>query len=135
MVRQACTAPLLLALLAAPAAASAADCFEEISPSELLLALQSDEPPPVLIDVRTTVEYHSPIGHIEGAISIPIHTLMRRLDELEGVRDQAVVLICFSGHRSVIAGDLLCDHGFAQLINLDGGMLRWHRLGYPVERE
>lgn len=62
----------------------------------------------LLLDVRTPGEYA--LGHIEGAINIPVDALRERLGELE--RDMPVYLYCQSGQRSYVASRILAEHGF-----------------------
>jgi rhodanese-related sulfurtransferase len=89
-------------------------------------------PAPVqILDVRETAEFTGPLGHIEGAVLIPLGELAGRLDELR--RDRPVVAVCRAGSRSAQATAILQQAGFAEVANLNGGMLRWRAEGYPVE--
>jgi glyoxylase-like metal-dependent hydrolase (beta-lactamase superfamily II) len=89
-------------------------------------------PEPVqILDVRETAEFTGPLGHIEGAMLIPLGELAGRLDELR--RDRPVVAVCRAGSRSAQATAILQQAGFAEVANLNGGMLRWRAEGYPVE--
>jgi glyoxylase-like metal-dependent hydrolase (beta-lactamase superfamily II) len=89
-------------------------------------------PEPVqILDVRETAEFTGPLGHIEGAVLIPLGELAGRLDELR--RDRPVVAVCRAGSRSAQATAILQQAGFAEVANLNGGMLRWRAEGYPVE--
>ena len=84
-----------------------------------------------VLDVRELDEYRGPLGHIRGAILIPLSELPTRADELQ--RDRPVVTVCRSGARSSQAVVLLQKSGFTHLANLAGGMLRWRAEGNPVE--
>ena len=84
-----------------------------------------------ILDVRETAEFTGPLGHIEGAVLIPLGELAGRLDELR--RDQPVVAVCRAGSRSAQATAILQQAGFGEVANLNGGMLRWRAEGYPVE--
>lgn len=75
-----------------------------------------------IIDVRELHEYEE---FNIGAQLIPLGTLPARLAELEGLKDQEVILHCRSGARSGNAKMFLMDHGFHQVRNLLGGMLAW----------
>lgn len=75
-----------------------------------------------IIDVRELHEYEE---FNIGAQLIPLGTLPARLAELEGLKDQEVILHCRSGARSGNAKMFLMDHGFNQVRNLLGGMLAW----------
>ncbi len=87
--------------------------------------------PVQVIDVREPDEYVGPLGHIRGARLIPLGTLLARIDELP--RDQPLVIVCRSGARSGQATQLLQRSGFANVANLNGGMLRWRGEGHAVE--
>ena len=84
-----------------------------------------------VLDVREQDEYRGPLGHIRGAILIPLSELPARADELQ--RDRPVVAVCRSGARSAQAVVLLQKAGFTDVANLAGGMLRWRAEGNPVE--
>jgi len=74
-----------------------------------------------LIDVRETYEYE--IARIPGARLIPLGELQAHLDELP--RDGTLVLQCHSGGRSEHATILLREAGFANAMNLEGGIDAW----------
>jgi rhodanese-related sulfurtransferase len=84
-----------------------------------------------ILDVREPTEFTGPLGHIEGAVLIPLGELAGRLEELR--RDRPVVAVCRAGSRSAQATVILQQAGFAEIANLNGGMLRWRAEGYPVE--
>ena len=78
----------------------------------------------IVLDVRTEEEYFGPLGHIEGAILIPINELENRLLELDEYRDETIYVVCRSGNRSGFGKDILNNNNF-DAINVDGGMLQW----------
>src|SRR3954451_7035801 len=84
-----------------------------------------------ILDVREPEEFTGPLGHIEGAILIPLGELAERADEL--AKDRPVVAVCRAGGRSAQATVLLQQAGFSDVANLTGGMLRWRAEGHPVE--
>jgi rhodanese-related sulfurtransferase len=100
----------------------------EIEPRELLLALEV-ESPPILLDVRTVIEWER--SRIEGAMSVPITSFADRLAALELDRARPVVAICLSAHRSVPAVRLLNERGY-RAAQLAGGMLAWWAAKLPV---
>lgn len=55
-----------------------------------------------VLDVRQQHEYQS--GHVPGAVNIPLHELLDRVDE---VSDEEVWVHCASGYRSSIAASIL----------------------------
>ena len=78
----------------------------------------------IVLDVRTEEEYYGPLGHIDGAILIPINELENRLIELDKYRDNTIYVVCRSGNRSGFGKDILNNNNFTA-INVDGGMLQW----------
>jgi glyoxylase-like metal-dependent hydrolase (beta-lactamase superfamily II)/rhodanese-related sulfurtransferase len=91
-------------------------------------------PPPLLLDVREPEEFVGELGHIEGALLVPMDALEHRLPKLAGYVDRDVVVVCRAGARSASAGAILRRAGFGQVYNLEGGMLEWVSAGLPVQR-
>jgi phage shock protein E len=75
----------------------------------------------LLLDVRTRAEFG--VGHLPGAVNVPVQELGTRLDEV-GSRTRAIVVYCASGVRSTMAAASLRRAGFEQVINL-GPMSAW----------
>jgi rhodanese-related sulfurtransferase len=104
----------------------------QISADELMLRLSSAAPPLVL-DVREPEEFVGPLGHIKGALLIPLDLLELRLPKLAGYVDREIVLVCRAGARSASACAMLERAGFASVTNLAGGMLAWKDCDLPVQ--
>jgi rhodanese-related sulfurtransferase len=90
--------------------------------------------PPLLVDVREPEEFVGELGHIEGAILVPMDALEHRLPKLAGYVDREVVVVCRAGARSASAAAMLSRAGFSRVANLEGGMLAWARASLPVQR-
>jgi hydroxyacylglutathione hydrolase len=71
-----------------------------------------------LVDVRTQQEFEN--GHIEGALHVPVESVVARAGEIP--RDRPVATICESGYRSVLAASLLAGAGVAPILHVAGGM-------------
>jgi len=84
-----------------------------------------------ILDVREPQEFGGPLGHIRGAILIPLGELAERAGELG--RDRPIVALCRAGSRSAQATVILREAGFTDVANLAGGMLRWRAEGHAVE--
>lgn len=89
-----------------------------LAPAELFEELGGADPPRVL-DVRTHQEYA--LGHLEGAVNIPVDDLRDRLEEVPG--EAAIVLYCRSGYRSYVAQRILLNRGWTNVRNVQGGYL------------
>jgi len=80
-----------------------------------------------LIDVREPAEFI--VGHIQGAINLPLGTIERdglQLPKPAGAgRAGAVVFICRSGVRSARAIELAQRSGYSDVRHLEGGMRSW----------
>lgn len=79
----------------------------------------------LIVDVRTPQEFTGPLGHIDGAVLIPLQELKQRLPELEQYRQEEIIVVCRSGRRSGKAAILMEKKGFKAL-SIDGGMLKWN---------
>jgi sulfur dioxygenase len=84
-----------------------------------------------ILDVREPAEFNGPLGHIKGAVLIPLGELAERADEL--ARDRPIVALCRAGGRSAQATIILQQAGFKDVANLTGGMLRWRAEGHAVD--
>jgi len=78
---------------------------------------------PLLIDVREPWEFDT--CRITGSVSIPMRGIPARHQEIK--RDADVVVICHHGARSFQVGMFLEQNGFANVINLQGGVAAWAR--------
>ena len=84
-----------------------------------------------LIDVRTRQEFES--GHIAGALNWDIENgdFKRNLPSLD--KNRQVLVYCTVGGRSATAASLLQEAGFAQVLDLKGGIKAWKAAGLPTE--
>jgi glyoxylase-like metal-dependent hydrolase (beta-lactamase superfamily II)/rhodanese-related sulfurtransferase len=105
----------------------------QLSPQEVLLALQQPTPP-LLLDVREPEEFSGELGHIPGSLLLPLKELPSRAHELESYKHKDVIVICRAGVRSTTAAAILTGLGFDHVSNLKGGMLDWNDQRLPVER-
>lgn len=83
-----------------------------------------------IVDVREKDEFVGSLGHIDGAILIPLGELKTRASELS--KDKPIVAVCRSGARSAQAVQILEQNGFSKVANLAGGMIRWRGQRMPV---
>jgi NADPH-dependent 2,4-dienoyl-CoA reductase/sulfur reductase-like enzyme/rhodanese-related sulfurtransferase len=76
-----------------------------------------------ILDVRTKREFG--MGHIEGALNIPVDELRGNLDELD--RNSKIVVHCRTSYRSYLAYLILKNSGFKTVWNLNGSYMSWIR--------
>lgn len=100
----------------------------EVSPS---LAREMQQSGVRLIDVREPEEHA--LGYPEGALTIPRLELEQAPGRHHPDPAQAVLLICGSGKRSLLAAQSLADAGYARLISVAGGFAAWQAAGLPVQ--
>ncbi len=83
----------------------------------------------VLIDVRETAEFE--LEHIPGALLLPLSFLDPDLfPRIAGLK---LVMVCAIGKRSAAAAKQLMQAGFADVVNLSGGLDAWKQAGYETE--
>lgn len=82
----------------------------------------------VILDVRTPQELSGSLGHLSGAINIPVQELEKRMNELDKYKNKKMYVICRSGHRSGIATEILKKHSF-NAVNVRGGMAAYRENG------
>jgi rhodanese-related sulfurtransferase len=94
----------------------------EITAAELAARRGAGEEPLVL-DVREAWELQ--IARLPGVLHIPMNEIPGRLGELD--REAEVIVLCRSGGRSMQVAQFLERNGFANAVNLAGGILAWSR--------
>ena len=105
--------------------------IKSIEPQTVLQLIQKQQAP-VILDVRSAEEFAQ--GHIPGAINISYEALSKN-QLLNAYKEQDIVIYCRSGRRALIASKVLQAKGFKQLIDLNGHMIAWQQLHYPLFTE
>ncbi|MCB1929126.1 MAG: sulfurtransferase [Rhodocyclaceae bacterium] len=96
--------------------------MRQLRPGELKAWLDDDKRrPPVLLDVRETNEFE--YCRIDGSVLMPMGTVPARMAELDAAAP--TVVICHHGGRSMQVAMFLERQGFADVINLAGGVAAW----------
>lgn len=88
--------------------------------------------PPVVIDVRTSFEYHN--GHIPGCLNLPVYTLLFSRGKLPQDRQTLLVITYEHGPRAVLAKGMLGLLGYKNCDLLEGHMLGYRKKGLPLEK-
>lgn len=88
----------------------------------------------VWVDVRTESEFYGPMGHVPGALHVPLGmALMQFLEDADP--DKAYIFVCAHGFRSAKAAGLAREKGLSQVKNLKGGTEAWIQHNLPVVHE
>jgi len=94
--------------------------------------------PLLVIDVRSAGEFNGNLGHIPGSLNLDAAQLSDKLsqlsDQLEPYKNDPIVVTCRTQNRSPGAARILFQNGFKNLKILNGGLARWNRAEFPVER-
>ena len=97
--------------------------MRELSATQLQDYLASDNNNPLLLDVREPWEFR--VCQIQGSQLIPMGQIPTSLKSLDPQRE--TVVICHHGIRSRQVAMFLEYQGFADVINLAGGVDAWAR--------
>jgi ArsR family transcriptional regulator len=103
------------------------DSLEPVSREELLLRLNAGTA--TVLDVRPEDEFV--LGHLPGAINVPLRSLKQRLGELDSSQD--IVAYC-RGPYCVLAYEAAAElraQGFT-VHRLEDGFPEWRAAGFPV---
>ncbi|MFA6021658.1 MAG: rhodanese-like domain-containing protein [Rhodospirillales bacterium] len=92
----------------------------------------------LVLDVRSPEEFRGELGHIQGALNLPLPELSQRLaqlgGDLEAHKAAPVVVTCRTDNRSASAAGILKKAGFTNLSILTGGMTGWNKSKLPTSR-
>jgi len=87
----------------------------------------------LLVDVREPNELESVAFDVPDILHIPMSEFEQRWSEVP--KDREVVMVCQVGERSLKATYYLQYHGYTQVSNMGGGILKWTQKGFPVKGE
>jgi rhodanese-related sulfurtransferase/glyoxylase-like metal-dependent hydrolase (beta-lactamase superfamily II) len=107
------------------------DRVERLTVEEVHERWEADRGAIQLMDVRELDEWER--GHIPSSLHMPYHDVHGLPDGIDA--DRPVAAICSSGQRAAVAASLLKRYGAADVVHVvDGGVPRWERRGWPIER-
>lgn len=84
----------------------------------------------LMVDVREPEEVTEQAYAVKNVVNMPLSGIENHLSEIP--KNQQVILACRSGNRSGQAYEILKQHGFKNITNMEGGMLAWEENGYPI---
>lgn len=124
-------AVVIAAVLTLSACASDTAVFELTSATDAQELLTDAPAGLVVLDIRTPEEFAD--GHIAGARNLDFYEpdFAASLDALD--KDLPYFVYCRSGNRSSSAIETMKDLGFAEVYELDGGIVSWAESGLPIE--
>jgi rhodanese-related sulfurtransferase len=85
----------------------------------------------LLVDVRELGEVAQVAFDVPDVLLMPMSELEQRFDELP--RDRDLVLACQVGERSLKATYFLMYQGYERVANMEGGLFKWARKGFPIK--
>jgi rhodanese-related sulfurtransferase len=83
------------------------------------------------LDVREDHEFEK--GHAKGAYHLGKGIIERDIETRVPNKEEAILLYCGGGYRSVLATDALQQMGYTNVVSMDGGIKGWRDAGYPME--
>ena len=83
------------------------------------------------LDVREDHEFAK--DHAKGARHLGKGIIERDVETLIPNKEEAILLYCGGGYRSVLAADALQQMGYTNVVSMDGGIKGWRDAGYPME--
>lgn len=108
-----------------------------IGPREVSQRLKAGEDCLVL-DVRQPDEFRDELGHVPGAVNLPLSDLNRRMAELKPqlapYADTPVYVMCRTASRAASAARVLKGAGLNKVQVVAGGMVKWNREKLPTTR-
>lgn len=88
----------------------------------------------VVFDLRSIEEFYGEIGHVAGAVSVPVNEIDRRLQEILPYRSETVLIYADVPGDAEDGAAILAAAGFRNIVVINGGIRRWIDLGYKTVR-
>jgi len=85
----------------------------------------------LLVDVRERDEIDRLAFDVPDVVVVPMSEFEQRCGELP--RDRDLVMVCQVGERSLKATYYLMYRGHTRVANMEGGIAKWARKGFPVK--
>lgn len=105
------------------------ESFASISAQE---AIQLMNRGALTIDLRSAEQFTA--GHVAGARRMDGEQILKAEDLLKKHKQKPVIVYCNSGSLAAAAVRKLREQGFAQAVNLRGGIAAWRTENLPVEK-
>ena len=95
---------------------------------EFKAAIEANASAPI-VDVRTPEEFEK--GHLPNSYNIDWNSNSFENKVIGFEHDKPIFVYCLSGGRSTAAAEKMRSLGFKQVIELEGGMMKWRADGFP----
>lgn len=103
---------------------------QEVDAAEFEKDIQ--QPDAQVFDVRTAGEFST--GHLPHALQADYTKKEEFMDRVQYLdKKKTVYIYCLSGGRSTAAAKWMREHGFTEVVELDGGINAWKRAGKQLE--
>ncbi len=114
---------------------------DEIFPWDLQDIIEENQQSPFLLDIREPYEFEA--IHIKGSKNVPRGILEPACDygyddtvpELVKAREKEIIVICRSGHRSVLAAYTMKQMGYQVVKSLKTGVKGWNDYELPLQNQ
>ncbi|MDP6560311.1 MAG: molybdopterin-synthase adenylyltransferase MoeB [Candidatus Binatia bacterium] len=87
----------------------------------------------LLLDVREKDEYRE--GHLDKAVSLPRGFLEIKIEATVPDKSTPVIAYCAGGVRSLLAGKILKEMGYNDVVSMSGGYAAWKTAGYEWKQD
>jgi adenylyltransferase/sulfurtransferase len=104
----------------------------EVSPDDVQTRLAAARSP-VVLDVREKEEFRQ--GYLPGAVSLPRGFLEMRIEDAVPDKATPIVAYCAGGTRSLLAGRILKELGYQDVVSMRGGFTAWKNQGLPITED
>ncbi len=104
----------------------------EVSPDDVQVRATAPRPP-VVLDVREKEEFRQ--GYLPGAVSLPRGFLEMRIEDAVPDKTTPIVAYCAGGTRSLLAGRMLKELGYQDVVSMRGGFTAWKNQGLPIAED
>lgn len=84
----------------------------------------------LILDVNKAADFER--EHIPNAVNMPLESLDTKAKELDKFKDNAIIISCQTGSRSVKAARELVKAGFSNVNVLRGGLIAWNKENLPL---
>lgn len=84
----------------------------------------------LIIDIRASEAFAA--GHLPQAKHISLDNLASKAPHLGRNKTTPIVIVCQTGLRSQRACAMVRTAGYAEVFNLEGGILAWQKSGLPL---